>query len=61
MSPSGVQVLHELIVIAFRFNRQSSEPKFDLDILMLIAPAVVAFFDKDIPSREILADTAIVF
>ena len=41
--------------IATRFNRQSSELKFDLDILMLIAPAVVAFFDKDIPSQEILA------
>ena len=53
--PQWSAVLHELIVIATRFNRQSSEPKFDLDILMLIAPAVVAFFDKDIPSREILA------
>jgi hypothetical protein len=52
--PQWTAVLHELIVIATRFNRQSSEPKFDLDILMLIAPSVVAFFDKDIPSREIL-------
>jgi hypothetical protein len=53
--PKWNAVLHDLIVIAFRFNSRSSEPKFDLDVLMLIAPAVVAFFDKDIPSREILA------
>ena len=48
-------VLRELIGIATQFNRQSSEPKFDLDILKLIAPAIVAFFDKDIPSQKILA------
>jgi hypothetical protein len=53
-NPQWKAVLHELIVVATRFNRQSSEPKFDLDILMLIAPAVVAFFDKHVPSREIL-------
>ena len=53
--PQWSAVLHDLIVIAFRFNSQYSEPKFDLDILMLIAPAVIAFFDKDIPSREIRA------
>jgi hypothetical protein len=53
--PPWSAVLHDLIVIAFRFNSRYSEPKFDLDILLLIAPAVVAFFDKDIPSREILA------
>jgi hypothetical protein len=53
--PPWSAVLHDLIVIALRFNSQYSEPKFDLDILMLIAPAVVAFFDKDVPSREILA------
>ena len=52
--PQWRAVLHELIVIAIRFNHQSSEPKFDLDILMLIAPTVVAYFEKDIPSREIL-------
>jgi hypothetical protein len=48
-------VLRELIGIATRFNSQSSGPKFDLDILKLIAPAVVAFFHKDIPSQKILA------
>ena len=48
-------VLRELIDIATQFNRQSSDPKFDLDILKLIAPAVVAIFHKDIPSRKILA------
>jgi hypothetical protein len=53
--PLWSAVLHDLIVIAIRFNSQSSEAKFDLDILMLIAPAVVAFFDKDVPSQEILA------
>jgi hypothetical protein len=53
--PLWTSVLRELIDIATQFNRQSSDPKFDLDILKLIAPAVVAFFHKDIPSRKILA------
>jgi hypothetical protein len=53
--PLWTSVVRELIGIATQFNRQYSEPKFDLDILKLIAPAVVAFFHKDIPSRKILA------
>ena len=53
--PLWNSVLRELIGIATQFNRQFSEPKFDLDILKLIAPAVVACFHKDIPSRKILA------
>jgi hypothetical protein len=53
--PMWSSVLRELIGIATQFNRQSSGPKFDLDILKLIAPAVVAFFHKDIPYQKILA------
>jgi hypothetical protein len=53
--PMWSSVLRELIGIATRFNRQSSGPKFDLDILKLVAPAVVAFFHKDIPDQKILA------
>jgi hypothetical protein len=54
-TPLWTSVLHELINIATQFNRQSSDLKFDLDILKLIAPAVIAFFHRDIPSRKILA------
>jgi hypothetical protein len=53
-TPLWNSVVRELIGIATQFNRQSSELKFDVDILKLIAPAVVAFFHKDIPSRKIL-------
>ena len=53
--PLWASVLRELIGISTQFNRQFSEPKFDLDILKIIAPAVVGFFHKDVPSRKILA------
>ena len=55
IKPHWSVVLLELTDVTARFNRQSSELKFDLDILMLIAPAVIAYFDKDVPSHEILA------
>jgi hypothetical protein len=54
-TPLWTSVVRELIVIATQFNRQYSEPKFDLDILKLIAPDVVACFQKEVPSRKILA------
>jgi hypothetical protein len=54
-TPLWNSIVRELIGIATQFNHRSSELKFDLDILKLIAPAVVAFFHKDIPSRKILA------
>jgi hypothetical protein len=46
-------VLHELAVIAARFNQRFPEPRFDRDIAQLIAPAVIAYFDKDVGNREI--------
>ncbi|MDO9325553.1 MAG: hypothetical protein Q7T80_11430 [Methanoregula sp.] len=48
-------VLQELAVIATRFNQRTSEPKFDLDIIQLVAPAVVSHFNKDVGTREILS------
>jgi len=49
-------VLHELTFIATRFNQKYPEPKFDLDIILLIAPAVVSHFQKDVASKEILSE-----
>jgi hypothetical protein len=48
-------VVHELAVIAARFNQRYAEPKFDLDIIQIVGPAVVAHFDKNVENREILA------
>ena len=48
-------VLRELTVIATRFNQRSDGPKFDLDIIQLVAPAVVSHFNKDVNPREILS------
>jgi len=46
-------VLRELTFIAARFNQVYPEPKFDLDILQLVGPAVVSHFNKDADAREI--------
>ncbi|PKL70591.1 MAG: hypothetical protein CVV30_04365 [Methanomicrobiales archaeon HGW-Methanomicrobiales-1] len=46
-------VLRELTFIAARFNQLYPEPKFDLDILQLVGPAVVSHFNKDVDFREI--------
>jgi hypothetical protein len=48
-------VLHELAVIATRFNQRYAEPKFDLEIIQIVGPAVVARFDKKVENREILS------
>ena len=48
-------VLRELTFIAARFNQKYPEPKFDLDILQLVGPAVVAHFNKDVDPREVLS------
>ncbi len=48
-------VLRELSVIATRFNQRSAGLKFDLDIIQLVAPAVVSHFNKDVETREILS------
>ena len=49
-------VLRELTFIAARFNQHSSELKFDLDIIQIVAPAVVSHFNKDVKTREILSE-----
>ncbi len=46
-------VLRELTFIAARFNQLYPEPKFDLDIIQLVGPAVVSHFNKDVDAREI--------
>jgi hypothetical protein len=48
-------VLRELNVIAARYNRVATGPKFDLDTIKLVAPAVVYHFNKDVKTSEILA------
>ncbi len=48
-------VLRELTFIAARFNQRSYEPRFDLDIIQLVAPVVVSHFNKDVQTREILS------
>lgn len=48
-------VLMELAGIATRFNQQTYDDKFDLDIIQLVAPRVVSHFNKDIETREILS------
>jgi len=48
-------VLRELTWIAARFNLRSSDVKFDLDCLQLVAPAVVSHFDTVVQSREVLS------
>ena len=46
-------VLRELTFIATRFNQIYPEPKFDLEIIQLVAPAVVSHFNRDVETREI--------
>ncbi|WP_321507941.1 hypothetical protein [uncultured Methanoregula sp.] len=48
-------VLRELNVIAARYNRVASGPKFDLDTIKLVAPAVVYHFNKDVKTSEIIS------
>jgi hypothetical protein len=48
-------VLRELNVIAARYNRVATGPKFDLDTIKLVAPAVVYHFNKDVKTSEIIA------
>jgi cell division septation protein DedD len=47
--------LRELTVIATRFNQRFPEPKFDLDIIRIVAPAVVSNFNRDVKASEILS------
>lgn len=46
-------VLRELATIAARFNQRSPELKFERDVIQVVAPVVVAQFDRDVTSREI--------
>ena len=46
-------MLHELAIIAARFNQKYSQPKFDLDVALLVGPAVVSHFNKDVESADI--------
>jgi len=48
-------VLREFATIAARFNQRSPELKFDRDIIQVVAPAVVAQFEREITPREIAA------
>jgi|WetSurMetagenome_2_1015567.scaffolds.fasta_scaffold38800_3 hypothetical protein len=48
-------VLRELSAVSARFNRVSAGPKFDLDILKIVSPAVVSRFNKDVQSHEIVS------
>jgi len=48
-------VLQELAFIATRFNQKFSEPVFSLEIVQLVAPAVVKHFNKDVETREIVS------
>jgi len=54
-------VLRELAFIAARFNQKYPEPKFDLDILQLVGPAVVAYFNKDVQLRDLQSELASCF
>lgn len=54
-------VLRELTTIAAKFNQRFSDTKFDLDIIKIVAPAVIAYFDNDVPSRIILPEVPIYF
>lgn len=47
--------LKELTVIAARFNKRYPEPRFDQDLLMLVAPTIVSRFEKDVETKEVLA------
>ena len=53
--PDWRSVLRELTFISVRFNHVYPEPKFDLDIILLVGPAVLAHFDQDVAAREIHA------
>jgi hypothetical protein len=46
-------VLRELTFIATRFNHIYPEPKFDLEIVQLVAPAVVSHFNREVKDSEI--------
>jgi len=48
-------VLRELSFIATRFNQIYPEPKFGLEIIQLVAPAVVSHFNRDVEAREVLS------
>jgi hypothetical protein len=48
-------VLRELASTAVRYNRRSTGPEFDLDILKLISPAVIDHFNRDVETHEILS------
>lgn len=48
-------VLKELSFIATRFSQKFSEPAFDAEIVQLVAPSVVAHFNRDIALKEIFA------
>ena len=48
-------VLKELSFIATRFGQKFPEPAFDAEIVQLVAPSVVAHFNKDVALKEIFA------
>ena len=48
-------VIRELTFIATRFNQVYPEPKFDLEIIQRVAPAVVSHFNRDVDAREVLS------
>lgn len=48
-------VLKELSFIATRFCQKFPEPAFDAEIVQLVAPSVVAHFNKDVAVKEIFA------
>ncbi|PKG32824.1 hypothetical protein, partial [Methanoregula sp.] len=48
-------VLKELSFIATRFGQKFPKPVFDAEIVQLVAPHVVAHFNKDVGVKEILS------
>jgi hypothetical protein len=53
--PHWQSVLHELTAISARFNQISSGPKFDLEIVKLVSPAVVSHFSQNVDTSEIMS------
>lgn len=48
-------VLKELSFIATRFSQKFPEPAFDAEIVQLVAPSVVAHFNRDVALKEIFS------
>ena len=47
--------LRELTVIAARFNKRNPDPVFDHDVVLLVAPAVIRYFEKGVDTKDISA------